>query len=271
MTILYFFHLYYSVEQSDLVVYPLKESSWSSQIFILPVKTPNNYLWFSCNRRSRFYCVFSFETDFMQQNNAIELRLGTNLGTFHNDRTSHKMLRFLNAQARKTSDEIFESNFWTHNFLGVRESCCPRQYASYYANGFLRSNQTPREFFLKLTDYSVENKTLNLIKSFYLPFCKFHVITKLGFGIGKLKRSQRQSVLRTAIPEAPYRLFIGKNSTPEIPFDNPGDFLTYSWFKKNVICQDQPWICGRERPVRNWKSVFIWNRQNNSFTFDKAN
>ena len=192
--ILNFFIFYQFVEQSDIVVYPLPKFSWSSQIFILPVYTPNNHLWVLCKNRSNFYCIFSFETDNDEDYTAVEFQKGVFPAAFH--KTSLKKLRILKSLARETSNEVFKPVFGKHNFLGVREMYLSRQYDSYYINGFLRSKQTPREYFLKLTDYSVENKTLNLLKSFYLPDCKVHVITELGFGVGELQRSPRWSTLR---------------------------------------------------------------------------
>ena len=238
---------YHFVEQSDIVVFPLPEVSWSSQIFIIPVETPNNYLWVLCKQRSSFYCIVSFETENALNYTAVELQNKIFPTAFHGDRTSLNKLQILKSQARIASDEVSKPLFEKHNLLGVQKNYSLRQYDSYYVHGFLRSQQTPREYFLSLTDYSIENKTLNFLKSYYLPRCKVHVISMLGFGVGELKRSPRRSILRGLNPEAPYRIVIGKHWTPDIPYNNPEQFLTYSWFKKNVICQDQPWICGLQR------------------------
>ena len=29
----------------------------------------------------------------------------------------------------------------------------------------------------------------------------------------------------------------------DIPYENPEEFVTFKWFKKNIMCQAQPWIC----------------------------
>ena len=59
---------------------------------------------------------------------------------------------------------------------------------------------------------------------------------------------------------------VGHHWTPKIPFKNPGDFLTFNWFKKNVICADQPWICsdGSENQREDW-SAWCWRLFNGYF------
>ena len=41
----------------------------------------------------------------------------------------------------------------------------------------------------------------------------------------------------------PYQLKIGNSLSSKIPYANPDDFLTFRWFKLNVMCPEQPWIC----------------------------
>ena len=108
---------------------------------------------------------------------------------------------------------------------------------------------TPKEYLDKLTDYKDDNKQLNLIWAYYLPDCAINIITKVGFGTGILKRFNYNSDTgkQMAMAGVPYQLRVGySNWTPPLPYQDPGDFLTFRWFKLNIMCQDQPWICYNE-------------------------
>ena len=90
-------------------------------------------------------------------------------------------------------------------------------------------------------------KQLNYIRSFFQLRCKVNVITKVGFGRGRLRRD-RHPYLST-VPLAGFNYVLGIEGVDfdvAIPYENPEDFLTFKWFKYNVICRDQPWICGYE-------------------------
>ena len=106
---------------------------------------------------------------------------------------------------------------------------------------------TPTEYIANLTDYSEEDKHLNYLMSYYVPDCNVNIITKIGFGKGRLKRVNHSEEMRPEQPGAPYQLKVGRRWTSPIPYDNPGDFLTFRWFKHKIICAEQPWICGSHR------------------------
>ena len=98
----------------------------------------------------------------------------------------------------------------------------------------------------KLFDYSEEGKHLNYILSYYDHKCQVNIITELGFGIGALRRANHMRGMIDERRGIPYMLKIGHEWTTRIPYENPGDFVTFSWFKTNVVCPDQPWICGNQ-------------------------
>ena len=123
----------------------------------------------------------------------------------------------------------------------------------YFHHGYTNALLTPREYLTKLTDYSEGDKRLNFIVSYYSLECNTNMITKLGFGIGSLKRANQSDVVRFERPGAPYQLKVGHQWSAQIPYDNPDDFLSFHWFKHQVMCQEQPWICGQEdRVIQNW-------------------
>ena len=102
-------------------------------------------------------------------------------------------------------------------------------------------------FFLSLRFFS-PGKELNYIQAFFLSRCRVNVITKIGFGIGELKTQSHPFLIGDHLPGFNYILGIDHvDFDIQIPYQNPEDFLTFKWFKHNVICRDQPWICDQER------------------------
>ena len=245
------FNYFCIMSEADTIVYPLGEPKWSSQTFIIPLKTLGNYPSTECQKTSNFYCLSAFETDNILVNSAVELRDGfVYSGLVFHGRVLTENIITIQEKALRAADKIFQPAFRQHNFFILRKNCCFIQFRSYYTYGFLGLNLTPKEYLSKLTNYREENKTLNLIWSYYKTDCNVHIISKIGFGIGKLKRIHRKSGIGVPGANAPYKLKVGDHWTPEIPFRNAGDFLTFKWFKINILCRDQPWICGENNRIR---------------------
>ena len=100
----------------------------------------------------------------------------------------------------------------------------------------------PHEYIKKLTDYD-EDKRLNLISAYYFPDCEVNIIIRLGFGEGPLIREDTVFGMLRQVPDKPYLLKFDKEWSEHIPYEDPGYFLTFRWFKQNVMCKEQPWIC----------------------------
>ena len=70
---------------------------------------------------------------------------------------------------------------------------------------------------------------------------------EVGFGSGRLRLNHHISV----VPGAPYVLAgrdMGPYGIPHIDsrtfeWANPGKDLTFHWFKHNIMCRDNAWIC----------------------------
>ena len=140
----------------------------------------------------------------------------------------------------------------------------PGQNYYYFNYGYREALMRPAEYINKLTDYSEDGKQLNYIVSYYHPVCNVNIITKVGFGVGVLKRVNHTQNMRDEQPGAPYQLKVGFQWTSHIPYENPGDFLTFQWFKTNIMCADHPWICARQRispdRYRRWWNQIFGNR-----------
>ena len=202
--------------------------------------------WPICKNEHKIYCLSEFETGNGNSHPAVEF--GMRLEPLQSS-TEQKYVTLRN-YAYQASNEVFQPIFQKHNFFVRRANCCLGQFSSYYIYGLQRLKITPQQYLAKLIDYTEENKTLNLIWSYYKQECNVNIITKLGFGEGHLKRFN--GGLNSLGNGAPYRLIVGKKWTPDIPYENPEYFLTFKWFKQKVMCRDQPWTCEKKM----WKP---WN------------
>ncbi|XP_063713809.1 uncharacterized protein LOC134841705 [Symsagittifera roscoffensis] len=129
--------------------------------------------------------------------------------------------------------------------------CCVSQTMKYLVHGLHNKRWDPEQYMAKLIDYDDENKPLNFIMAIKSPLssCE-NIIVKVGFGPGNLRRSHGDSV----IPGAPYTIAgrqlqpIGIPHIDSVHFDffDPGQELTFHWFKHNIMCKDNAWICEKE-------------------------
>ena len=225
----------------DIVIEPRVELLWTSQTFIIPVNPPYDSLpqpWNTCRRFSLFYCLDSFESE-------DEQSLPAFVPITPNGNDQNEFRNVLRANAREQCSDILLPIFQMHNFYSDFDVCCTRQCSTYLAMGYKNMNLTPQEYFDKLTDYSDwrGTKKLNTVWAYYDRLCDVNVIIKLGFGTGHLRRITHLLGLARQQFGVSYILKVGNKWSPKIPFENPGDFLTFDWFKVNIVCRDQPWIC----------------------------
>ena len=171
----------------------------------------------------------------------------------------------LKAYVMEECDRLFEPIYEQLNHFIFKEGCCEGQFYYYLTYGFKEAMHTPTEYIERLFDYSEEGKHLNYILSYYNSKCQVNIITEIGFGMGTLKRANHRRGLKDQVQGVPYMLKVGHEWTSRIPYENPGDFVSFSWFKMNVICPDQPWICGNRHSSsskRSWWQRFFRRGRN---------
>merc|ERR1712150_451588 len=86
-----------------------------------------------------------------------------------------------------------------------------------------------------------------------MGICK-NVITEVGFGPGNLVKN-----LDRTLAGAPYVILGREYNQHGLPhmdsqtfdWDNPAQNLTFHWFKHNIMCKSQPWICEEEGKKTN--------------------
>ena len=240
----YFFLISFRIVLSylpDIVINSTYTPTWSSLVFVIPDREPLELYWIACRKFSRIYCLQNFYATTSNNNPALRSFSSNPLQALHPD-LRYNFIWF-EKMAYHETERVFESSYKRiNNFVG-QNGCCTHQYFEYFTAGFLEMLLTPQEYYTKLTDFSDENKKLNEIWAYFSTSCDSNVITKLGFGIGQLQRKNHLYGLPRPKFGMPYVLNIGNDWTPSIPFLNPGDFLTFGWFKQNVMCLDQSWIC----------------------------
>ena len=222
----------------DIVINSTIRLNWTSQTFIIPVESQLGYPWTICRKFSDVYCLDNYETRELDTEPAFHAFV--NLRTSASMHTSYYWLEY---NAITKTEHLFRPFYRRHNFFVDRESCCLGQFYQYFAEAFKKMLLTPKKYIEELADYSEENKNLNAIWAFFEPVCRVNIITKLGFGKGDLQRFNNNPNIAPQRDGTPYLLKLGKKWSTDIPYDNPGHYLTFHWFKWNVICLEQAWIC----------------------------
>ncbi|XP_063728182.1 uncharacterized protein LOC134855574 [Symsagittifera roscoffensis] len=120
-------------------------------------------------------------------------------------------------------------------------SCCFNQMTVYHKFG-TKNGMSPIEYVHSVTNFSAEGKQLNLIHAQYNKFFCVNIIQGVGFGSGRMK-------FRGKIHNAVFVLTPNDNGLIHFfPPERIKEQLNYDWFKQNVICEEQSWICIRYPP-----------------------
>ena len=240
--------LLYLISEStapDIIINPYINIQWKSQTFIIPPGVSRNDAGDYCREFSNFYCLHAYETRPGVPSLAVEYD--------YDDLMYDLQLAIAVEELRfslfQQCQQRFHAIFRRHNIYHGDEGCCEKQCGLYIQHGFTKMVLTPGNYISKLTDYSEFNKQLNYIEAFFLTRCEVNIITKVGFGVGELIREDNPETDSPQKRGYPYILgLLDPVLNSPIPFENPGQYLTFRWFKLNVICREQEWIC------RNWPS-----------------
>ncbi|XP_075253371.1 uncharacterized protein LOC142345272 [Convolutriloba macropyga] len=198
---------------------------WHSQVFIVPNMMTSNGV--KCAQKGVSFCLDSFRLEIPQS-----------------ERISHQLTDIL------TFENLVRDRFDLFNWFSLHgnESCCSYQLNSYITFG-QRFHMSAEEYMMKATAFSTGYKPLNWIKALYDGrICK-NIIVELGFGGGALRMSG------TYQPLMDYAFQIA-NIDQAITFraKNVRSQLTFNWFKHNIVCISQPWICNSAYHRYNYKN-----------------
>ncbi|XP_075262679.1 uncharacterized protein LOC142354302 [Convolutriloba macropyga] len=121
-------------------------------------------------------------------------------------------------------------------------NCCKDQANKYVVYGYLNSKMSPDAYLEKLTDYKDEEMRINYIGVHYDPSRCWYVITELGFGAPPVIYYPELTDNRGL--DKPYVFPPQPGREPSIlTFPHLRARLSFGWFKRNIMCKDQPWIC----------------------------
>ncbi|XP_063728191.1 uncharacterized protein LOC134855584 [Symsagittifera roscoffensis] len=191
-----------------------------------------------CRELSQFYCLNGYGD------------ASIHTSQLHNDIAASVSLDYeeqANVLIRAELEARFEGyiqHVWRRiNFFDDEQQearCCDRQVDKYIIFGQERLHLTPTEYFEKLTDYHNEmNKPLNYISAMWNPRSCINIITEVGFGPGGLQPFAGSvnpgfKFAFPPLPEVQPRAFSYRRITSQ---------LNFHWFKHQIMCRDQPWIC----------------------------
>ena len=241
VSLCYFLNSLYFVQMvvHDIVVNTTVNPTWSSLVFIIPVQEPQDYYWKVCRNFSQIFCLQFFYTSEEIENPAYVAQVNMDVTNANLMYHVYWLEDFVQSELK----DVFDSKYKQINNFVDGYGCCVNQYFDYFTVGLLEMMLTPEEYYGKMSDFTDENKELNEIWAYYLPSCQQNIITKVGYGIGELRRHNHYFSLPPQEEGLPYMLKVDNSWSPPIPYSNPGDFLTFRWFKKNVMCLEQNWIC----------------------------
>ncbi|XP_075255361.1 uncharacterized protein LOC142348081 [Convolutriloba macropyga] len=204
-----------------------RKAEWQTLYFVLPNEFSAVELARECAQYSRRYCFMG--------------RLITKKQT-EREPEDLDMFNFVRSLFKVYKDINWFS--FSNQRPQERGTCCHNQFAVYRYFG--QSNGlSPDEYLDSVMDFSPEGKNLNFIKAIFdRHFCA-NVITMLGFGPGPMKRI---GVIHDAI------YLLNPNDSGLAFFfhqDKIRETVTFDWFKKHIICQENRWICQKWPPANS--------------------
>ncbi|XP_063715250.1 uncharacterized protein LOC134842723 [Symsagittifera roscoffensis] len=228
-----------SSESRDQFQVEPHSAEWESLIFW--ISNAFSIFGMACRQHSDYYCLDAYHT----QNP-------------YNSSQSRDLPPALEPMAAHTWFHILIEPKWIAiNMIDYYDTgaCCADQVKKYLIYGLHNKEWNPDEYMDKLANYEDENRTLNYISATYFaPVCQ-NIILEIGFGPGNLKRSHHITVKEGE----PYLLAgmemgglgIAHVESKSFSYSNITQELTFHWFKHNIMCRDNPWICEEEKETSN--------------------
>ena len=252
------FDLIRITDQSNYLVHVNTiQLNWTSVTFLIPldpgldfsqkrrILSKEPYFQDPCLPYSKYYCLVAYEI-LLQADTVAFMIINALNGAFFEIELYEKTETLHNSAVEICEQKLAPIHRRHNLFYNAGSDCCRMQCMAYRTYGFSRMLLSPTEYISKMVDYSEQNKRLNFIQAYYHPDCRVNVITKIGFGTGGLVRQNHPYIYSPYMPEIDY--YFGNNdlsTSRKIPFGNPGQLITFEWFKQNMMCRDQSWICGR--------------------------
>ncbi|XP_063728207.1 uncharacterized protein LOC134855601 [Symsagittifera roscoffensis] len=201
-----------------------KSLEWESMLFLIPSDYTPDRRSQLCHKYSTRYCYMGKVINAIKSERSAE-----------SDDYS-KFIELINRVYRHI-------NWFSISLILSREEglCCVSQLGAYKKFGQDRG-LSPASYMEEITDYSGDNKNLNFVKAHFNRNLCVNLISEVGFGTGEL-------VINGHYHDAFFLLSEGNNKMFHFfPYYNIKDQLTFEWFKLNIMCDEQPWICAKHPP-----------------------
>ncbi|XP_075257250.1 uncharacterized protein LOC142349519 [Convolutriloba macropyga] len=136
---------------------------------------------------------------------------------------------------------LVRENYRKYNWFSFDErdqgQCCRFQTEVYMQHGQPKG-LSPSQYFNSTVDFAPSQpKSLNFIGARFEPSMCANIISRVGFGRGRIQINGVHPgyiYLFPVIDSHTVHFFTYRHVTEELTFD---------WFKRNIVCRDQPWIC----------------------------
>ncbi|XP_075253383.1 uncharacterized protein LOC142345282 [Convolutriloba macropyga] len=191
---------------------------WHSQVFTIPGRLTNNGK--LCAKRSVTFCFRSFRLE-SEQDYGLSLN------------SSDEVVKF---------ESLIKASFQKFNWFSGRAKdrdsggCCSDQVDSFTKFG-LWNLLSAQDYMSKATNFITGHKPLNWIKAYFHKDVCANVIVEVGFGGGRMR------ITGEFQPYADYILQMRNETALRYRPKRLQAHLTFNWFKHNVICVSQNWIC----------------------------
>ena len=176
----------FNIGANDVILNGTSSSTWSSVIFTIPVNPPFKEYQSFFEKNSFYYCLTLFRLIRFEPNLPAIEHQHINAPIIMTD--PYEGFAKMKESALEQCNVVFEPSYKKHNFFVIRDGCCQGQFVWYFNFGFKEALLTPSEYFERITDYSENNKRLNYLVAYYDIDCDVNIITKIGFGEGRLMR-----------------------------------------------------------------------------------
>ncbi|XP_075242039.1 uncharacterized protein LOC142336935 [Convolutriloba macropyga] len=196
-----------------------------------------------CSSFSNFFCLHGYWFETRQSNRKPQWFDIPKFAIMAND--TWQSINWFTFMTRKNGKNLRVSSIKSE---GV---CCFSQIRQYEKHG-QAFGLSPEDYMAKITNFSTPGKNLNRLRVRYDCETDLNIILELGFGVGRLKihfyspiKSNTSFAIIPRFDPKTTPNQLRKNLKPmyTFPFTDPGNHLTFDFFKKTFVCRAQPWIC----------------------------
>ncbi|XP_063727422.1 uncharacterized protein LOC134854973 [Symsagittifera roscoffensis] len=202
-----------------------ESGNWTTAIFALPLRKTKDANARDCYHFSERFCYLG---RFIARGAASEA------ATMRVKRTDDYY------QFRDLIKLVYKTINW-YSFEKVEwGGCCMKQLGVYKEWG-QEHGISPQEYYEEVINFTSDNRKVNLISAQYSRSLCVNIVTSIGFGTGPIAAHENHQATYILSPNTGGMIHF-------FPYDKIRDQLTWDWFKLNILCEEQAWICVKYPP-----------------------